>query len=248
MRAIQIITDLSEVLNDILEKEIPGGDNIPLGFTMINILERVNYNIGSIKLLLNSNNWHHFHAINLICRNLLTDFISIAYFTVTAQSDDEVAQEILFIYMEEISKTDNFLKLYNEFGKVDTSLLNIIDKRKQNQKDILFLINELAKNYSIKKPKSPSTMIRDIKTKKIDNALAKEILNSYDIWYKLSKNEHFGWFSIEFTRNLDFNFMDKMVTKVLLNSIILSSLCLEYLKEKQDAKDILKIHEKFNLA
>lgn len=232
------LEDFIQFLSKILEKEIPNSDELPTGITYLQIIERTNYSLLAINRLLDSNDYKYSHALNLICRNILTDYILIMYIQVKFNSNsEEIKCFLLSIYNDEFDRLQKTIE-----SKVYISRSEDFNIMFNNPKDRLYQIKNIIKHYNNKIPEYKSTiaMYNVLVNNHGSNTLTQEVIEAYGIWMKLSKSEHIGWFSFEFSRTLNIEEMKSLINIVLKKSINMIIFILPYFKEDiNDLYDLL---------
>jgi hypothetical protein len=142
-----IIDTLTDILNDNHEKNL----DFPIEFTFMTILERVKFNLNSIQLLIEENYTKHDHAIGLLSRNLLSDFILSSYCLRFSDDEEDLKSKLYSLFYSDLKKVDNFLLLMKKGNLLTGNEYDEYKRKYATDNHIYKLINE---EYSIIKPQS----------------------------------------------------------------------------------------------
>ncbi len=239
------ISGLINIVNSVLRKEIDDKNNFPVGFTYYHVLERTEVSLKSIQLLIKSDIVEHDHAIGLISRNILTDFITTGYIIRLSMSIEEHYMNLYSLHYTDLKKVDALFKLYNDEGLVDEDKLKIYNEQYENETHIYKEIREYCETYNIKGFPAIAEIIKRFIKSEINDVWVDQIKSSYGTWSYLSKYEHVGWNSYKLTRNTDKDTLTIRLNEILLKTFILIGSCLEILKQEPEMKEILMLMKKF---
>ncbi|WP_018344263.1 hypothetical protein [Cytophaga aurantiaca] len=245
------ITEILNLINPILIKDESSTLNFPIQFTFHHVLERTTVSLESIRILMKSGISAHDHAIGLLSRNILSDFIIVGYISKFSKNEDDMIDMLNNFYNADLKKVDTYIETLKKLKiapeglqehhlnkyLTDNSVLNYvrtnINTGKSSKTNTNFIISEIHKKFSEKE----SQDFYDI-----------QIIKSYDTWLLLSKYEHLGWYSYEFTRNLYTEILTKRFSFVLYSTLMLITFSLGNLQEeniKRSVDELIKnIHSK----
>jgi len=231
-----------EIINPIIEKDLEEKNNFPAGFTFFHILERVKLNLQSIYLLAKDSMVKHDHAIGLISRNLMTDFIVSGYIIKLFGSEEIYYNKLYSLYNSDIKKTKSIINMFFEKGFIDEDEKNKIEENFNNY-SIYKVIHDFAANHNLKEFPNTKSIIEKFLDIDQNDEWIDQIKRSYDLWVYLSKYEHLGWYSYYLTRNTQSVKIKERLNSVLFKTLILTSSCLEILGEKRALKKIIELME-----
>lgn len=241
----ELLIDIILFSTQVLDKEIIGSDNLPNGFTFRHAIERTNYSLLGINRLSDSDDCNYCHSINLICRNILTDYILLKYIKLKYKNDeDSISIFLLAIYNDEIIRAKNYISNLSSHPFSAKNSKEDFHKQFTDPQNILSHINQLIELNKSNLPKNittTTTIFKEILSTSNSNSQNIKIIDAYDIWLKLSKNEHIGWFSFEFSRNLNKEYVTKLINRTICYSIELIEICLEYLAEYESVEKLKQI-------
>lgn len=204
MKPNEIIEKILRITNPILSKNIDESNNFPVGFTFYHVLERVNFNLESIRVLVEDGITKHEHAIGLLSRNLLSDFITTGYIIRLSKSDDEFYMRLYSLYDSDLKKAKSFLNLYLDAGFIDNEEVEKYNEKFNDENNVFKKIRDYCLEFDIKKRFPPTNeIIEEFFKSGLNDLWAEQIKRSYDTWAFLSKYEHLGWHSYDFTRTVD---------------------------------------------
>lgn len=242
MNSQQIISELLELINPLFTKEIEQKNDFPIGFTFYHILERIRSNINSLGKLESDSIIKHNHAIGLICRNLLTDFITTGYIILDSKNEDEMKSKFYTHYKSDVEKTDSFLQTQKEIGNITEEDFQNLNKKYLQEDNIHYIIRKNSSNkkgaFQIKQ------IIEKFGTSDTNNIWKNCIVGSYDLWFYFSKYEHFGWNSYYLTRNQTSNKIEYRLKEVLFYTSIMTSSCFEFLKQNDKLTQSIELVKK----
>jgi len=229
----EIIKRILEIINPIMNKHKSKDFAFPSVFTFFHVLERIKFNLESLDLLVSSDIIKYEHGIGLICRNLLSDFITIGFIVKLSKDEDEYYVNLYRLYYTDLSKAESFLNIYLKAGIASEEDKKTFQDKKNNPEEIYKLIFDYAAEYNIRKFPSNSSIIELFIQSKLNDQWATEVINSYDIWTFYSKYEHIGWSSYNFTRNTEKTIALQRLRSVLKKTTLLLSTCLDKLGESE---------------
>lgn len=240
----EIIKQILKIINPIMDKPKSKDLVFPTEFTFFHVLERIKFNLESLDILVNANIIKHEHGIGLICRNLLSDFISIGYIVKLSKDEDDYYVNLYRLYYTDLSKAETFLNIYLKAQIATDEDVKIFRDKKNSHEEIHKLIFDYAAKYKIQKFPQTSTIIELFIQSKLKEKWSTEIINSYDMWAYYSKYEHIGWSSYAFTRNTEKIKVVLQLQSVLKKTTLLLSTCLEKLGETEllvESNELIKI-------
>lgn len=215
MKLVEKIEKFENEIDLIIKKYINEDVQFPVELTLIHVLERTQFSLHSLNLLLQGNIGKKEHSIGLICRNLLTDFITISYIINKADSEEELYVNLYSLHLSDIKKTEASIEFFKGNEKLtDKEYLNAIDKL-NNPKGIYKFIKDYASDYKLKLLPQTAQMIDWFLKNHNEDPWRKSVADSYDPWLFYSKYEHLGWFSYELTRKIT-----EQKTRTLVESVI----------------------------
>jgi len=240
MDANQNIQEILSLINPILSKG-NSSINFPVEFTFKHVLERVQMNLESIHVLTKDSIFKHNHAIGLLSRNLLSDFITTGYIIRLSKSDDEYFANLYSLYETDLKKADAFIKMYKEAGYINEDTYREYHNRYSENNKIYKQIRDYRLEFGIKDFPQTKKIIEDFLKSDLTDYWAAQIKKSYDIWTILSKYEHIGWNSYDATRIIREADANKRLNIVLLNTTIMIASCCEILKEEKAMKAAMEM-------
>ncbi|MES2286098.1 MAG: hypothetical protein V4547_10450 [Bacteroidota bacterium] len=239
----KIIKQILEIINPIMDKNKAKDFDFPSEFTFFHVLERIKFNLESLDLLVGSDMIKYEHGIGLICRNLLSDFITIGFIVKLSKDEEEYYVNLYRLYYTDLSKAESFLNMYLKAEIVTEQDLIIFRNKKKNPEEIHKLIFDYAAEYNINKFPSNAGIIELFIQSKLNDQWISEVINSYDIWTFYSKYEHIGWSSYNFTRNTEKTKAVQRLLSVLKKTTLLLSTCLDKLGETESLIKSNELHE-----
>jgi hypothetical protein len=243
MKVNQNIQEILSLINPVLSKELNSSIEFPVEFTFYHVLERVQMNLDSILVLTKDSIIKHNHAIGLLSRNLLSDFITTGFIIRLSKSEDEHYSNLYSLYDSDLKKADAFIKMYKDAGYIEENSYSEYNNRYSNENHIYKLIRDYRIEFGTKDFPATKSIIECFLKSDLTDAWALQIKKSYDIWTLLSKYEHIGWNSYDATREITETDILKRLNIVLLNTTIMIASCFEILKEENariTAMDMIK--------
>jgi len=244
MNPLETIKNILEIINPVLEKDMDEKNNFPKGFTFFNVLENVQFNLESIQTLAKENIAKHDHAIGLISRNLLSDFIVTGFIIKLSKSEDDLIGNLYSLYNSDLKKMDSFLQMFKDAGFLDEEEFERFNEKYLDNRHIYKVIRDYANENNLNKFPSTRSIIEKFLSSDQNDPWTSQILNSYDIWVCLSKYEHLGWNSYDLTRNTNTKRANGRLSSVLFKTLILIGSCLETLGEMEALERIFGIMKK----
>lgn len=234
-----IIEKIQNVIKPVLDKEPEFNSNFPVEFTLYHILERANCSINSLRILSKESIVTNDHAIGLISRNILTDFILISYIIVKSDSKEDL-RWYYALYRSDYNKMKSYLNFAERHKFVSSQ--ELIELNKIYENDFYKIIKT---NSEIEKVNFPSMkdIVEEFMTEFQTHLLANHISAAYDIWILLSKYEHLGIHSYTLTRQVPVENLKARLDTIISKSFILSGICLEGLYEDKAYSELLKLTE-----
>ncbi len=127
----EAIQKMLDIINPIMSQQKSRSLEFPVEFTFFHALERINYNIQTLDLLINNDLVIYDHAVGLSCRNLLSDFITISYIVRFSKDIDECYVNLYRLYYTDLKKNESFIDLFTKAGLVtENDKKNIVTKKK----------------------------------------------------------------------------------------------------------------------
>ncbi|MGN6647375.1 MAG: hypothetical protein ACTHJT_12690 [Cytophaga sp.] len=243
MKPDEIIEEILSITNPILSKDIEERNNFPVGFTFYHVLERVNFNLESIRVLVKDGITKHEHAIGLLSRNLLSDFITTGYIIRLSKSDEEFYVRLYSLYDSDLKKAKSFLRLYLDAGFIDSAEVEKYNELYNDENNIFKQIRDYCLEFDVKKFPQTNDIINKFFESDLNDLWTEQIKRSYDTWAFLSKYEHLGWHSYDFTRTVDSQVSEIRLNSVLFKTTIMAASCLELLKEKDAMESAVRLNK-----
>lgn len=245
MKAVKVIGKILEIIIPVIKNRENGEMNFPVDFTFFHVLERVRLNLESIQILVNDSILNHDHAIGLISRNLISDFILTGYVLKLSTSQEEYYTNLYSIYNSDLKKMDSIMKMFKDAGLISDNEMKKFDHQYSNDKHMYKIIRDYADEYDLKSfPSIRSIIEKFLKADKKD-VWVNQVQNSYNLWVQLSKYEHLGWNSYDFTRKIDLKRTSNRLMSVLFKTLILTGSCLETLREEQALTEIMNLIDEY---
>lgn len=246
MKIQQIIVELLKIINPTFSKEFDEKHNFPVKFMFFHILERIRNNLNSLKVLIEDDTQNHYHAIGLICRNLLTDFISTGYIILDSKQENEMIGKIYSQFKSDLERIDSYLNHQLELNLISLESYKEINDRYNDSENILSEIKKNIVELNVKGFPQMMQIIKILHKSEEINAWKNFIIESYDLWIFFSKYEHFGWYSYSLTRFSENDIKNERIKKVLFYSTIMASSCFDILKLELERNSTIKLLEKIH--
>jgi len=241
MKTIQVISSILKIIDPVLNRRNNETTDFPVEFTFTQILERIKFNLESMKVLVENGIAKHDHAIGLISRNLLTDFITTGYIIKLSASDEEIYVKLYALHNSDLKKIDSYLNLAKSAGFSDDTELDAFKMKYSDENHIYKTIRDYCIEFEVKNFPSMISIIELFIIADLKDRWADEIKRSYDIWIFYSKYEHLGWNSYDLTRNTSTVKADERLRNVLFKTSILLGSSLEILKEEKGLTDSIEL-------
>ena len=241
MTSDKVISSILNVINPVLNNRSKASITFPLEFTFFQVLERIKFNLESIKVLLENGIEKHDHAIGLISRNLLTDFITTGYIIKLSSSEEDVYMKLYALYNSDLKKVDSILKTLKDAEFVNDDELKVLNEKYSNENHIYKVIRDYCIEFDVTSFPPVSVMIESFIKSDLKDNWSDQIKRSYDIWIFYSKYEHLGWNSYDLTRNTSAKKSNERLRSVLLKTLVLLGSCLEILKEEKGLADSIEL-------
>jgi hypothetical protein len=117
MKHHEIIAEMLSIISPILQNENKEREQFPVGFTFNLVLERLEFNLYSLETLTKSNLERHDFGIGLLCRNILSDYMLIAFIIANSKKNDD---KYFYSYIySDVKKTEDYLNLSEIHGLTD---------------------------------------------------------------------------------------------------------------------------------
>jgi hypothetical protein len=241
MKHHEIISEMLNIISPVLQNENKEREKFPVGFTFNLVLERLEFNLYSLETLTKFNREKHDFGIALLCRNILSDYLLIAYIIANSNKNDE---KYFFSYIySDVKKTEDYINLSEIHGITD-------GEDYSDLKTTLNNLTNLTKKYwegvetkgPIKIPTTKEIFI-NFRTENIEHPFSKSVTDAYDIWLEFSKFEHLSLSYYMITSKIPKDKRHFQLRSVLSMAIFLAAACLEELKELESAKKLLFLNE-----
>lgn len=243
MEAIAAISALRGIARPVLAAA-GKQESFPVPFTFRLVLERLESSLGTLEVLVKDNALRHHHSIGLICRNILSDFITTGGIVKLPESEESRFEHLYALYYDDLRRTDNFVKLFEE-GSVLTREEAQRYSEKHAMPDSMYkVIRDYVREYDTKQFPSTTSIIKSLLTRGQEDPWLIELHRSFDIWTYYSKYEHLGWYAYELTRNLNQKKATTRLLSVLRLSALLQSSCLEVLGENKAYEESFEVYRK----
>jgi len=168
----------------------------------------------------------HEHAISLLSRTILTDYITIADAVYFSAGGD--CREALFkIYSADVTTLEGYLEWQRKW---DMLTQDEHDEHKRKGGEDGHFVRLVRDHYKGKLPHGPRpTKIADSLPK--DNPRAREVRLAYEQWFIYGKTEHVGYISTVIIDANDNILREWRLRLVILFAMRLAVICLEQLRE-----------------
>jgi len=232
MTAEEIIKSMLDIISPVMKRNKTKSLNFPDEFTFFHSIERINFNLQTLDLLINIDLIKYDHAIGLCCRNLLSDFITTGFIVKLSKDEEDYYVNFYRLYYSDLNREHSFLNLFIRAGIATENDRKKINDKKNDPREIHKLVFDYAAEFELKNFPSSTDIVSQFIKSKNDDLWSQEIINSYDVWSFYSKYEHIGWHSYGLTRDTSKDKATKRLIGVLKKTTILLASCLEILKEK----------------
>lgn len=241
-----IISKTLTLVNSILSKDIDERNNFPIGFTYYQVLERAKCSLDSLQLLVSDSIVKHDHAIGLILRNLLSDFITTGFIIRLSKDEETHYVNLYSLHNSDLKKVDALLNMYKNQGYVNADDLKSYEARYSNDNHIYKVIRDYCEEHQVKSFLPTRQIISKFLESDKNDIWVDKIKQSYGLWSFLSKYEHLGWNSYDLTRGVKEKDADERLRSVLFNTLIMIGCCFEILKEQEALKKSLDLMKDFS--
>lgn len=225
---LKYISNLNNQIESLGVKE-EVAQNFPVKFLYFHGLERLYQSVNTIILILRGKPFDHGHALSLVMRNIITDFMILAYIYHKPKSEDERIDLAYNLYRSDIATNDRYIEYAYKNGMLneemyinyktlhtgDGSLIKII---KDNSGNMRFVSMKEISEYFVSQGDS--------------DPIGSLVVKAYDYWALFSKNEHIGWNSYNFTRPVNDGMLVQWLYTVIEYIVTSSMLCCDILEEK----------------
>jgi len=243
MEALIAIGDLRGIARPVLATA-GEQESFPVPFTFRLALERLESSLGTLEVLVKEDVMRHDHSIGLICRNILSDFITTGGIVKLPESQESRFELLYSLYFDDLRRTDNFMKLFEEADVLTREEANQYNEKHAMPDSMYKVIRDYKREYDTKPFPRNTSIIKDLLSKGKGDPWVIELHRSFDIWTYYSKYEHLGWYAYELTRNLDQKKAATRLLSVLRLSSLLQSSCLEVLGEKKAYEESFEVYRK----
>jgi hypothetical protein len=240
MNLIYFIERIIQIVNPVINNKKIENRSFPIEFTFLLVIDRVNENLKALNTLIKNDYLIHHHAIGLISRNLLSDFIAIGY-VLKSSSKQEIKDKLILLHLSDLKKNNANVKFFKQLEILSQQDVEEYQQQFFNPNNIFNFIQEHASELDSEKFPSNRDII-EIMSQGTD-FLSRLIFNCYDSWLFFSKYEHIGWSSFEITRNIKKDKLENVLKFVLSITIVIVRHGMVHLKEYQASEDCLKLYD-----
>ncbi len=241
MNPIEIISKLRSIARPILETA-GEKESFPVRFTFRLVLERLEINLSSLGILVESDLLRHNHSIGLICRNILSDMITTGYLIKLSTSEENLYERLYSLYHSDLKRTDSLIRLYQEADVLSAEEALAYREKHAMPNTMYRAIREYVEEYKPNPFPGTTLAIKQLLALKKNDAWTIELKHSFDIWTFYSKYEHLGWYAFEWTRPLERTKVELRLKSVLRLAALLQSSCLEMLDKKEALSESMALY------
>ncbi len=126
MNNLKIIDRISELITPVIANNENKELDFPKNLMLLHVIERTKYSLYSLKVLIENSFDVNEHAISLLLRNLLSDFITFIYI-LTSSNQDELELRLFQLLNNDLNKAQNHFKLLEQIN-----VQNELIKKAQN--------------------------------------------------------------------------------------------------------------------
>ncbi|MDB5227356.1 MAG: hypothetical protein JWN78_1549 [Bacteroidota bacterium] len=238
----QIINNLLEIIISVENNNKKQNLEFPLEFTFHHVLERIENNLVSLDVLIKNNVVRHDHAIGLISRNLLSDFILTGFMILESGNEEELISKLYSNLHADLKKMDSYIEIQKESGKLSEEEYETIKKKYSEENTIHAYIRKYGSEIKDKIPTNKLIFQTFLKSEN-QNGWRRHIVDAYDLWIFFSKYEHAGWFSYDFTRELKKDKIEHNIHFVLLCTTLMASSCYDLLKNEAALSEAINLYK-----
>lgn len=241
--------NIQQIISKLLEIITSTGTNkeqnleFPIEFTFHHILERIENNLVSLDILVKNSLVKHDHAIGLISRNLLSDFILTGFMILESNNENELISKLYLNLHADLKKMDSYVDIRKNFGKINKEEYETIKKKYTEENTIYAIIRKYGSEISQSKIPHNNQIFQTLLKSENQNAWSKHIIDAYDLWLYFSKYEHLGWFSYDFTRELNNKKIETNLYFILLNTTLMASSCFDLLKNENSLSESISLYK-----
>lgn len=237
----QDIEALRTIIGPVLSKHT-GKRLFLVEWTFLHVLERVDTGLLSLHTLVSDDFVKHEHAIGLISRTLLSDFLIIGHL-VRASTQSSIESTLMPLFRRDIEQVHAHVRRYVDNGdftieeykeyvygnRLGTTIGDLVDEYYKKYPD------QVKTNGKVKRKEWPSNSLIAEQAMQMTprSGLAVNLYRAYDQWFMYAKYEHLGWHSFVLTRTINRDLYLHRLKRVLLRTSVLVSLCLEMLDDKE---------------
>ncbi len=112
----EIINKMFDIIHPIINRKKLKTLDFPVDFTFFHALERIDNNLQTLNLLIKNDIIKYKHTIGLVCRNILSDFITTGFIVLISKDLDDFHVNLYRLYYNDLLKSESFLNLYVKAG------------------------------------------------------------------------------------------------------------------------------------
>ncbi|MEZ5013666.1 MAG: hypothetical protein R2794_05190 [Chitinophagales bacterium] len=235
---LKYISDLNNQIESLGVKE-EVTQSFPVKFLYFHGMERLYQSLNTIILILRGKPFDHGHALGLVMRNIISDFLILSYIYHKPKGEEERIDLAYDLYRSDIATNDRYIDYAYKNGMLNEELYNNYKNMHTADGSLIKLIKDSSSNMRFASMKDISEYFASQDESEI---IASLVVKAYDYWALFSKNEHIGWNSYNFTRPVNNSMLVQWLYTVVDYIATLTLLCCDILEEKEKA---LSINESF---
>ena len=238
---LKYISDLNIQIESLGAKE-EVTQTFPVKFLYFHGLERLYQSVNTIILIIRGKPVDHAHAIGLVMRNIISDFLILAYIYHKPKNDEERIDLANDLYRSDIATNDRYIEYAYKIGMLNQEMYNNYKNLHTDDGSIIKLIKDSSLNVRFATMKDISEYFASQGEADIIGSL---VVKAYDYWALFSKNEHIGWNSYNFTRPVNNSMLIQWLYTVVDYIVTSTLLCCDILEEKEKAFSINEAFKAF---
>lgn len=236
-----ILTEAIQIIKPVLSGRVQSSEEFPVQFTFRLALERVYFSLESLHALLSTQSLNHDHAMGLIARNLLSDYLIISYL-LKRHSDPKEREKLFYsLYNDDRKKLESTMNNYKKGGFISD---NEFDTYQENySKGIHAEIKQYCALNGCKKFPLTAEIAEWALGNREKDSGAMEMVEAYDTWIYYSKYEHIGWHSYAFTRSSKVNLRkdQKWLLPILNKALVTAASATLQLGDANSSDSLMKL-------
>lgn len=236
MSSQKVIAEIRRIANPVLQKSAGKKVDFPVTFTFTQALERLDRVLESLAVLVGNDLLKHEHSIGLLLRNILSDFLPIAYMVKFSRLD-ELEPKLYSFYKADIKKVESHIERFRKGGLVSQEEADRYHASTTSAGAFHQMVKDYCSQHTVKDFPSNGAIVDLVFAIKPASELANKIQQAYDLWFYYSKYEHIGWYSFDLTRQRDRKLIQARLDDVLRIAVILLGMCAEMLKDEDAMRD-----------